>query len=107
MALDIHLSSNEKEAPYKNPSASFEEQAHELIFDRFGVSEGKFPLFRRMEDFYKDTKYRNGELHILIGEIEEIKKIYVKNTYLIIQLNSILAACKKAQKKEIKGSERK
>jgi hypothetical protein len=101
MALDLHISKNEKEAPYKRASASFELQPHELIFYRFGLPEGKFPLFKRMEDYYKDAKYNSGELQMLIAEVKEIKSLFQENKQLTEQLNSILAACESAQKESL------
>lgn len=101
MGLDIHIAKNEKEAPYKNASASFELQPHELIFYRFGLPEGKFPLFKRMEDYYKDARYNSGELKALIAEVKEIKLLFQENKKLTKQLNSILVACESAQNESL------
>jgi len=101
MALDFHIANNEKEAPYENVSVSFEMQPHELIFYRYGLPEGKFPLFKRMEDYYKDVKYNSGELQELIAEVNEIKALFSKNSQLTEQLNGILAACESANKNSL------
>ena len=98
MALDLYIAKNEKEAPYKYPSASFELQPHELIFYRFGLPEGKFPLFERMKDYYSDTNYNPGELNALIAEVKEIKSLFPENNQLAEQLNNILNACESANR---------
>ena len=98
MALDFHIAKTEKEAPYEKASASFEIQPHELIFYCFGLPEGKFPLFKRMEDYYKDAKYNFGELQALIAEVKEIKALFSDNNQITGQLNSILAVCECANK---------
>ncbi len=96
MALDFHLVEENYKPPNKQPVASFELQPHELIFFRFGLPEGKFPLFKRMEDYYNDSKYSLNELQYLINEIEEIHVMYGSNEQLSEQLSSILVACKQA-----------
>ena len=101
MALDFHIAKTEKEAPYKKASASFQIQPHELIFNRHGLPEDKFPLFKRMEDYYKDAKYNFGELQALIAEAKEIKAIFSDNNQITEQLNNILAVCKSANKSHL------
>lgn len=96
MALDFHLASTEEEAPYKNASASFEMQTHELIFYRFGLPEGRFTLFKRMDDYYKDAKYNIQEVQALISEIKVVKQKFISNKQISEQLNSILAVCESA-----------
>ena len=96
MALDLHLAKTIKEAPYKSASASFEAQLHELIFNRFGLPNNKYPLFKRMEDYYKDTKYSSREIELLVKEITEIKTMFSNNKQLTEQLNIILSACSNA-----------
>ena len=66
MALDFHLAKTEKEAPYEKASASFEMQPYELIFNRLGLPEGKFPQFKRMDDYYKDAKFNFWEFQALM-----------------------------------------
>ena len=101
MALDFHIAKNEKNAPYENASVSFEMQPHELIFYHIGLPEGKFPLFKRMKDYYKDAQYNSGELQALIAEVKEIKKLFSDNSQLTEQLNGILAACESAHKNSL------
>ena len=98
MALDFHIAKYNNEAPYKEASASFELQPHEIIFHRNGLPEGKFPLFRRMENYYKDAKYGLEELQPLIDEINEIKTIFKDNNQLLKQLDAIKNSCEKAKK---------
>ena len=88
MALDFHIAKNNNEAPYKEASASFELQPHEIIFHRNGLPEGKFPLFRRMENYYKDAKYGLEELQPLIDEINESYGFIAANifSHVIIEL---------------------
>lgn len=101
MALDFHIAKSENEASYKKSDASFDSQAHELIFYRYGLPTGKFLLFKRMEDYYKDTKYASDELQALITEIKEIMVLYSDNKQLKKQLNSILAICESAEKENM------
>jgi len=99
MALDLHLAKNEEEVV--EASVSFEMQPHELIFSRFGLPEGKYPLFKRMADYYKDTKYSYGEIQDLISEVEEIRALFSDNSQLLEQLDIILMACEKAYKNSL------
>lgn len=101
MALDIHLAKNRDEASRNKSAASFEQQPHELIFHRFGLPESKFPLFRRMENYYEDAKYDHEELQALSSEVKEIAGLFAGNNQINSQLNGIISACEAAQNKKL------
>jgi hypothetical protein len=96
MALSLCIGKSESEAECEKACASFEMQPHELIFHRFGLPEGKFPLFKRMEKYFEDTHYNSGEIKELIDEIKEIKTLFSGNDQLTKTLNEIMAACESA-----------
>ncbi|GAA0404797.1 hypothetical protein GCM10009133_11790 [Cocleimonas flava] len=96
MSLDFHIGNNRKEATYQRADASFDLQSHILLFEHFGLPEGKFTLFKRLEDYYKDTKFSAEELETLIGETHQIKTLISKNTELTQQLKQLLVVFEKA-----------
>ncbi|MEP4889695.1 MAG: hypothetical protein ABJV04_06685 [Aliiglaciecola sp.] len=98
MSLDFHIANNSKEATYQSVDASFDLQSHKLIFNRYGLPEGRFPLFNRLGDYYKDAKYTADELEILIKETNQIKELFSDNNQLIQQLDILLRVYKKALK---------
>jgi len=97
MALDFHIAKNTKEAQSISCSASFELNAHEFIFHRTDLPREQFPLFRRMEDYYKDATYGLEELQSLIKELNELRVLFCNNEQTAKQLEHLLIACKKAQ----------
>ena len=101
MTLDIHLAKDQKEAQRISRSASLELQSHELIFNRLGFPESKYPLFRRMEDYYQDARYEHSDIQILINEVEEIRTLFKTNPQLYKQLSVILEVCRKAQEEKL------
>ena len=101
MALDFHLSKNQKDMPYMYSSASFVENVHEHLSYRMGLPDSEFPLFRRMEDYYKDVSYGHEEIKLLINEIYEIRKHFIESKAVLEQLNSTEGICKEALEKHL------
>jgi hypothetical protein len=96
MSLDFHIGNNRKEASYQQADASLDLQSHILLFERLGLPEGKFTLFKRLEDYYKDAKFSAEELETLIGETHQIKTLFSENTELTQQLKQLLVVFEKA-----------
>ena len=76
---------------------SFERQPHELIFTRFGLPEGEFPLFKRLQSYWSDTKYELWELDELIKEIKQIRIHFSSNKQLSQQIEEIYMVCVRAK----------
>ena len=96
MALDFHLGNNQKEATYSSAYTSLDFQSHQLLFQRFDLPEGQFPLFKRLSDYFKDASYCFVELENFANETREIKALYVENSQLNQQLDKIINICEEA-----------
>jgi hypothetical protein len=101
MALDFHIAKSEKDAPMNYGGVSFDETIHEIIFHRIGLPNGSYVYFRRMEDYYKDTKYVSVEIQKLLAEIRDLEHKFCDNDGIISQLNEIKLMCHKAIDKEM------
>ena len=100
MSLDFHIGNNRKEAIYQKADASFDLQPHSLLFERVGFPEGKFTLFKRLKDYYRDTKFSAEEQETLIDETHQIKTLFSENNQLTQQLNQLLVVFEKAFKEQ-------
>ena len=98
MALDFHIGNNQEEASYNHSDASFDLQSHRLIFNRLALADDKFPLFKKLENYYEDTNYSAEELANLIDEVRQIKELLSENKELASQLNELLITCDRALK---------
>ena len=101
MTLDFHLAKSQKQAPYVNTSACFDEYIHEYIFHETGLSDNTFPLFNRMADYYKDTHYHLAEIESLANEISRIKQLFAKSSTVQKQLSKIEVVCVKAMQSNL------
>ncbi|WP_299873029.1 hypothetical protein [uncultured Cocleimonas sp.] len=70
------------------------------FFKRFGLPEGKFTLFKRLEDYYRDAKFSAEELETLIDEVNQIKTLFSENKGLTLQLNQLLVVFEKGFKEQ-------
>jgi hypothetical protein len=98
MALDLHIANNRKEASYNRSGASLDLPSHRLIFSRLPLASDKFPLFKKLENYYEDTNYSAEELADLIDEVRQIKELLSENKELTRQLNELLITCDRALK---------
>jgi len=73
MAYDIHLAKKKSDAIKSNPNISLSEEIHKAIFNNQAIVTRKFPMFKSMEDFYRDTTYFNSSLENLHTELLEIE----------------------------------
>ena len=98
MALDFHIGDKRKDTSFKYSNVSFEEDLHTLLFYQVGLpDDGRFVLFKKLEDYYEDVKYNFSELTRLIDEIKQLKLVFIENVELVPQLDKILVLCEKAK----------
>ncbi len=97
MSLDIHISKSEKEVIKSTPISSFSEVVHDLLFYCVGVSESKYPLFFRMNDYFSDAKYNAMEIEYLAMEIINMKIEFKENKQIVEELDNLKSICVKAQ----------
>lgn len=101
MALDFHMANNKKEALYQSANVSFEFELHQEIFNCDVLEKGDFPFFRRLNNFFEDTKYNTDELSRFIKENEEIRTLFFKSPQVIEKINNLLGLVKEAQSKNL------
>jgi len=74
MSLDIHTGKSKVNAEKIHPALSFDESIHELFFLHEKKLICKYPLFLKMQDYYQDAYYPNGEIESLMSEIDKLRQ---------------------------------
>ena len=72
MALDVHVLDSDAARPVTWPVCQFEEPIHSAIFFGNVPIAQRYPLLRRMQDYYADARYRGADLRDLVRELQDV-----------------------------------
>jgi hypothetical protein len=75
MGYDFHISEAKEKAIKSHPVISLNEEEHTFIFKEQAEITNKFPMFRSMEDYYRDTTFFNSSLINLKSELHELERL--------------------------------
>jgi hypothetical protein len=96
MALDVHVLGSDAARPVDWPACQFEEPIHSAIFFGSVPVVQRYPLLRRMQDYYADARYSGAELRGLAAELEEVLPRFGADPPVHRVLRRFLEVCREA-----------
>jgi len=96
MALDVHVLDSDTARPVDWPACQFEEPIHNAIFfGRVPVIQ-RYPLLRRMQDYYADTRYSEADLRDLVTELQDVLPKFAGDPPVHRVLQRFTEVCRRA-----------
>lgn len=96
MALDIHVLDSDTARPENWPVRQFEEAVHSAIFSGEARVAQRYPLLRRMQDYYADARFSGSDLRRLVAELEKVVPEFAGNPPVQKVLRQFLEVCESA-----------
>jgi hypothetical protein len=96
MALDVHVLDSDAARPVDWPACQFEEAIHSVIFFGGVPVVQRYPLLRRMQDYYADARYSEADLRGLVAELQEVVPLFASNPAVHRVLERFLEVCRGA-----------
>jgi hypothetical protein len=96
MALDVHVLDSDAARPVDWPACQFEEPIHSAIFFGGVPVAQRYPLLRRMQDYYADTRYCGADLRALVAELREVLPEFAGNPPVHRVLQRFVEVCRGA-----------
>jgi len=99
MALDVHVLDSDEARLADWPACQFEEPIHSAIFFGDVPVVQRYPLLRRMQDYYADARYGGADLRGLVMELQQVLPEFAGNPPVNRVLERFLEVCRSAASK--------
>jgi hypothetical protein len=96
MALDVHILDSAADRPVGWPACQFEEPIHIAIFFGGVPVVQRYPLLRRMRDYYADARYSGADLRGLVAELQEVLPKFANDAPVHRVLQRFMEVCRSA-----------
>lgn len=102
MAYDIHIDLEKNSKRVSEYQFGIREEVHEQLFYSEFCKINEFPFFKRMSNYYRDSKYQGAEINSLLKELNSLIAEFTENVSAEKALCELKLVCKKAL--EINGA---